>query len=490
MKVGRVVPKRWIVVLFVWVFSPAQASVIDLEMPDVESVLKADQKAGELRYRYAVPVDIALEIGTRFTSPQTAVEVTANGERIWRQRLQATGARSLSLHFNAFDIAPGAQVFIAGERDRHGPYHADDAVGGQFWSPVVRGEWLEIEFRQSAPIDFYLAVDTVFYGFRGFSSEPSGVSAKSGACNVDVACSVADEWRREVRSVARISIANSFLCSGQLLNNTAQDFRPLFLTAAHCLSTPLEAQSVVSYFNFETSRCGLSPDGDLSQSITGSSLLASSLVPSALSPFTGPDFTLLELNEQPPPNFRVYYSGWDNRDIAPDSVVGIHHPSGDEKRISVENDPLRVTSFGQTQVPLGDLLSATHLRVADWDMGTTEGGSSGSGIWNAEHRLVGQLSGGAAACGNDAADWYGRFHRNWFGVQTALTSVATHLDPLGLGVEVLDGIDPAKDSPGGAVVVPGTPSQGGSGGGGGGGGSGFSLIFLLLAARLRRVKRT
>ena len=42
-------------------------------------------------------------------------------------------------------------------------------------------------------------------------------------------------------------------------------------------------------------------------------------------------------------------------------------PAGDEKRISFENDTLTITGYS-SDVGGG----STHLRVADWDVGTTE----------------------------------------------------------------------------------------------------------------------
>jgi hypothetical protein len=51
-----------------------------------------------------------------------------------------------------------------------------------------------------------------------------------------------------------------------------------------------------------------------------------------------------------------------------------------------------------------------HWRIVDWNVGTTEPGSSGSGLWDENHRIIGQLHGGGAACGNDESDWYGAFH--------------------------------------------------------------------------------
>ena len=57
---------------------------------------------------------------------------------------------------------------------------------------------------------------------------------------------------------------------------------------------------------------------------------------------------------------------------------------------SFEDDPTTTTSFGEISVPG----AGTHVRVEDWDLGTTEGGSSGSPLFDQNHRVIGQLHGG------------------------------------------------------------------------------------------------
>ena len=52
-----------------------------------------------------------------------------------------------------------------------------------------------------------------------------------------------------------------------------------------------------------------------------------------------------------------------------------------------------------------------------WEDGVTEPGSSGSPSFDQNHRIIGQLYGGAAACSgsvnNGAYDYYGRMDVSW-----------------------------------------------------------------------------
>jgi hypothetical protein len=90
--------------------------------------------------------------------------------------------------------------------------------------------------------------------------------------------------------------------------------------------------------------------------------------------------TLVELDQAPDPAWEVFYSGWNRASGDFSSVVAIHHPGTDEKRISFENDPTTTTSYLQNTVPG----AGTHIRVIDWDEGTTEGGSSGLALVRSE----------------------------------------------------------------------------------------------------------
>jgi lysyl endopeptidase len=71
--------------------------------------------------------------------------------------------------------------------------------------------------------------------------------------------------------------------------------------------------------------------------------------------------------------------------------------------------------------PIGDL-----QWIVNWNSGITEGGSSGSPLFDQNHRVVGQLGGGPSSCTATAAcrqDAYGRFDNSWTGGGTNATEV-------------------------------------------------------------------
>jgi len=177
---------------------------------------------------------------------------------------------------------------------------------------------------------------------------------------------------------------------------------------------------MVVYWNFVSPTCGALCCGSLSQNQTGAIWKVSG---------SASDFTLAELDDDPDPAFNVYYSGWDASGVSPSACTAIHHPNCDEKAISFNTNPLTVTSYLGTSIP-GD---GTHWRIDNWEDGTTEPGSSGSGIWDPNKRLVGQLHGGYASCTSITSDWYGRFSVSWD------AGLKAYLDPGNTGQRILDG---------------------------------------------------
>ncbi len=103
-------------------------------------------------------------------------------------------------------------------------------------------------------------------------------------------------------------------------------------------------------------------------------------------------------------------------------------------------------SFNDNAVTSTDYLSytvdatANHWRVDDWEDGTTEGGSSGSCLWDEfTQRCVGQLHGGYASCSSITSDWYGKLSVSWTGGGTDDSRLSNWLDPGDTGVTYLNG---------------------------------------------------
>lgn len=395
-----------------------------------------------------------------------------SGERRWRTRVYSAGARALLLQFGRFTLPDSATLWIYDDSGRtlQGPYGARDRnVDGGLWTAMVPGETAVIELRVDATQQdaVQLRLARLGHAYRNARDLDAG-----GACNVDTACSLGNGWRNEIRSTVKLQIPSGLfvgLCSGTLVNNAAQDDKPYVLTADHCgigtFGSP--ASGVVAYFNFENSTCGGAADAGDTQTISGATLRADDRTT---------DFTLIEMNSAPPRSFNVYYAGWDAGGSGGASGVGIHHPGGDAKKISAFNTALTATDVqiqtGGPQIPA--------WQVQRWSEGTTEQGSSGSALWNQDHRIVGTLSGGSAACvgnvDNDQSDFYARLDRQWQARGTAGGQLKAWLAP-DSDCTAIDGKNPGTAA---ALTCRGGTTGGATTGGGSGGGSGGATSLPLL----------
>ncbi len=352
--------------------------------------------------------------------------------------IYSEGAKSLNLGFEQFLLPEGSQFFIYSHMEKEwiGPFEKEKREVLEYWTPIIAGDRLTLKVTVPTELRDQLNVElsSVNHDFVGFGG------AVSGSCNLDVVCGAADGYpevdlyRDIIRSVGVYTINGTWFCSGALINTADQSCRPYFLTANHCLNSNAAANGVVIYWNFENSYCrppgsadsGSGGDGPLDQFNSGTDLIASNATS---------DFTLLEVSGDIDADVNAFLAGWNRERKAPPAAIAIHHPSTDEKRISFEFDPLAISDYLSTNVNNNE----HYLWVDDWDVGTTEPGSSGSPLFDEDKRIIGQLSGGFAACGNEDSDWYGFMASNFSLETNPNNGIGSHLDPNQSGVIVVDG---------------------------------------------------
>lgn len=402
-----------------------EAAVLRLPGVDVDALLEedADQERSAIvaswRFGYAHSV--------RFDMEHHGVwSMLPNGDRLWCLRLHCPGAVSINIAFGTYRVPPGARVFITNDEGDHvGAFTADSHPGHTemgIW-PML-GERITVQYIEPASVagQGALVIDQVTHGYRTPAAEQRDFG-DSGPCHVNVACPEGDGWENEVRATARIMVGGLAHCSGTLLNNCANDGTPYFLTAKHCVDGQSPGLFLVQ-FNYQSPTCSPTQDGPTDQSIAGTTLLA-------LSDST--DRALLLLNDEPLPEHNVYYAGWDATLSQSQTGVGIHHPSGDVKKISTYTQ-------GAGAIELFDSWKVWHVYF--WESGAIESGSSGSGLWDESHRLIGQLFGGQQYCDALFDAYYGRLDFQFDGLRPWLGECGTVLSGYDPAVGVSDGTGP------------------------------------------------
>jgi lysyl endopeptidase len=348
-----------------------------------------------------------------------------NGDRVWRVAIHCPDAFAINLKFTTYRIPEGASLFIHNDLGQHlGSFTAESSPGRERMAVgQLPGDRITIEYHEPFAVAGAgeLVIGQVTHSYRDVFGLLRDLG-DSGPCNINVICPEGDDWRDEIRTVAIITTGGNGFCTGTLMNNCAGDSIPYFLTAHHCLSDDVE--DWVFRFNWDSPTCDPTEDGPIDQTVAGCELLVDN---------NPTDMAFLRLSSIPPAEYNVNWAGWDKRDIPATSAVGIHHPSGDIKKISRTDQALI-----QADIDLGTG-TADCWQVGVWSAGTTEPGSSGSALWNQDHRVVGQLYGGAADCDNSVNDYYGRLSTSWPLLEEYLGTCGDTLD--GLNVPIVVPID-------------------------------------------------
>ena len=352
-----------------------------------------------------------------------------NGDKLWRLKIKCPGALTINLTFDRYILPPGAKLFVY-NTDQSQVIGAFTELNNQedfeFATTLVRGEELMIEYfePENVPFPGELSLYRITHGYRDAYDFAKSLGS-SGSCNNNVACPEAAGWENEIRSVCMLVSGGSGFCSGALVNNTNNNGTPYILTANHCYSSP---GSWVFWFNWQSPTCTNPSSSPAYNSISGATLIARN---------ADSDFCLVQMSSTPPTSYNVYYSGWNRENIASTSSVGIHHPSGDIKKISFDYNPNTSSDYEPATY-----LADSHWKITQWDDGTTEGGSSGSPLFDQNHRIKGQLHGGWASCTSLTADFYGKFSMSWDRGTTTATRLKDWLDPTNISGLTLNGYDP------------------------------------------------
>ncbi len=412
-------------------------SIPKINMPPI-NLEKRKQEGEEKPYQfaYAHKVDInPNNSGTWHT--------LSNGDKYWVLEIESKGAKSLNFTFSDFYLPKGAKLFFYNKSrsDIRGAFtHKNNKPYRKLGISPIKGDQIIIEYYHPAQLSEKPALQfaTVAHDYKGVfeladsiykSKNTARAFEESSRCQINVACPVGNRWDKQIRSVV-LFVAGEALASGVLVNNANQDQTPYLLTAGHNLIA--DPQTLMFVFSYQSSTCD-NPQIEPSKanSISGAELMAVdfSSVPLEGSTYNsegnmvpgythaerpGVDFALLKLSSSIPNSYNAYYSGWDASNTPPSSFVGIHHPSGDIKKISLGTD-IRHPDF--LVFPSRDSLNARqkpYYWKVNWEQGHTEAGSSGSPLFNPNGNVIGILHGGNSDCINNApsgTDIYVSFNR-------------------------------------------------------------------------------
>ena len=374
----------------------------------------------------------------------TLAWAAVEGGEAARLSMTSPGAAALRAALDLAAVADDVEMVFFGSASPQrlfGPYRVSEAGNraNAWWSPMTEGETLTVEFfapgghRAGDP-----RIVEAGHMLRNPADRSSGKRladiGDAGACNVDVPCSSLNgntAFRNAMSAVAQMVFTEGGfirLCTGTLLNDSDNATQlPWFFGANHCFDndsapfkTPAQMQAVANTLTtlwfFEAQACGSStPNPGWQQVGSGATYLYSNEQSDAL---------FVRLNRDPPSG--AFFSGWDANPIGlGTATLDGHHPQGDLKKVS-QGSVIDLARWDSTSA------ANQYIRVR-WSSGTTEGGSSGSGLLTlagSQYVLRGGLRGGDALCSNlEGLDYFSRFDQVY-------PSISQYLGSSGGGVVV------------------------------------------------------
>lgn len=413
------------------VLAPLAESALD-ELREANSSQRGPRK------RLLIGITRSVEEEAPFAA--TAWSPVAGGHAL-RLELTSPGSASLRLAIDLKNLPHDVEMVFFGSdapQRLEGPVRVGDIPDRTeaWWSPVTEGATQSVEFFVPAQVDPAMPAPRIERASHIFTT-PSSRFAKrtqdigdAGSCNIDIQCSSLTQqtsFREAVASVAQMVFTDggfTGLCTGTLLNDADTSTQvPWFYSANHCFDnnnapfkTAAQMQSVANTLStlwfFEANACrSLVPETGWVQQSAGATHLFSN---------AQSDVLFLRLSAAPP--FGAFFASWDANPLAANaSVVTIHHPRGDLKKVT----PGRVLRFSTPGVGGG---SASFIESL-WSEGTTEPGSSGAGLWSvvgSSYAFRGGLWGGTALCTNPTGtDNYSRLDQAYATLAQYLSATST-----------------------------------------------------------------
>lgn len=383
-------------------------------------------------YRYSIFEKVNINI----RQEGILTDIVDHDGKIWRYSIEAKDFKSIQLDFKNFKLPPGAKLFVYNE-DYSSIYGAftekNNNPRNSLMLAVFDGQKAVIEYFEPNDASFEgdLVLGAIGKGYKDVYNSQFSVDEDGF---VGINCPEGEYWQNEKHAVCQISfrIGNSgYTCSGSFINNTKNDGTPYFLTAHHCINENEAAETCVAYFNYEQVGC----NGETiskSKSISGATI--KSLGDES-------DYSLILFDEEPPVSYQPYFAGWDASNQSVESTVGIHHPNGLPKKMSIDyNSPITyeyiISWDDNIKTPKN-----THWQVG-FELGQTYSGSSGSPLFDNNKRIIGQLHGG-----DSENEYYGKLSHSWTKKIDGYFSLKFCLDPYSTGIKTLDAYYPAANLP-------------------------------------------
>ncbi|MGI6046517.1 MAG: T9SS type A sorting domain-containing protein [Petrimonas sp.] len=428
---------------------PQEIPFVEMPSFDVQQAVLRSEKEGKrfksLEFAHKFHVFLRPDnSGITFT--------TLDNRKIWRVGIRSRNAYSLNILFSKFRLPEGAKVFVynTNQSEILGSYTQKNNTDLNLL-PIqpISGDEIIVEYQEpiNAAFKGEIEIGEVNHDFRGIfrASEPRDPQQ---SCHPNIVCYPEDI--QPGSGVVVLLINGTTFCTGSLVNNSANDGTPYLLTATHCINRDYDARflanrkydivagTIVAFFGYQSPVCDKEIRGPLQMTMASAdSVLINERY----------DISLLKFKEMPPKEYQPQYLGWNVSSSPHAPFHGLHHPNGGIKKVAIDNDALAIGSFDD---PKYNMEPNAHWAVRAWEVGATEGGSSGSPLLDKDKRVLGALTGGESYCSSPRGpDIYSSLYKAW-NVTGSLgnpNSLRNYLDPGTSQFQQIDGFNPYAEQP-------------------------------------------
>ena len=421
--------------------------------------------------RYAAPVAKTINAAAEGT---WTVE---NGDAVWRYSVRIPGASSVAFHADRVVLPAGALLTAVSADVKPQVYDSSFWNNGELWSRAHSGDTmgLELVLPTASHDGVVFHITELQAGYRGITAaqqdnrEYRALAANSGSgwtvCDQNYECLATASNQNQADSVVGVGIDNVDFCTGNLVNDTAGDFKPYITLAEHCVYSQATPYGFSFYWN-GTTPCGQTPGNvtvDAKEFSSGATVVANY-----------EDTLLILANAAPPFGANPYWAGWDatgtvdgtyNSDgyihgYLNGSFYGVHHGQILDRQYwtatNSEQTNTQITDDKGNIIPYQVEAWQINLDLNDEpESGRITPGASGSGLfYAATNRIIGNESGVSSplTCSTQGAHpnqlataIFQRLDVSWNGGGTNATSLKPWLDAKNIGNKAIDGAsNPAR----------------------------------------------
>lgn len=230
---------------------PINFSVEDLKTVDRWQV----SQGAPLKVGVLLPTDLTIDnAGSWNTLP--------DGKRVWRLQVQAKDAIALMLSFRDFYIPENGKLFIYSSDKTHliGAFtHHTNPPTKEYATEFLAGDKIILEYEAGISENEHprIAIDAVGYGYNHLHVSRTMADTgpgTSGSCMVNINCEEGEAWQTEKNGICQMTLPIGnyiYICSGALVNNTAEDLKPYILSAFHCIDLDIPVTEKLTNLPFD-----------------------------------------------------------------------------------------------------------------------------------------------------------------------------------------------------------------------------------------------